>query len=129
MTSLAPFVVFAQTLADEAATILRTHGGVSASTTVKPDKTFVTTLDLQIETQLRACINTAFPDHGIWGEEFDAVRPDARWVWTLDPIDGTMAFVAGMPVYSTLIGLCRDGVPVIGVMHFPGTGERWVLTR
>ena len=125
MTSLAPLMAFAHTLADEAAGMLAAHVSSPLGTTMKADKTFVTTLDLAIETRLRERITAQFPDHGIWGEEFEVLRPDAEWVWTLDPIDGTMAFVAGMPVYSTLIALCRAGVPVIGVMNFPATGERW----
>ena len=125
MTALAPFIAFAHTLANAASAMLTAHATTTMDTAVKGDKTFVTSLDLDIEEQLRTRIMTAFPDHGIWGEEFEAVRPDATWVWTLDPIDGTMAFVAGMPVYSTLIALCRDGVPVVGVMNFPATGERW----
>lgn len=125
MTDLAPLTAFAHDLADEAADMLLAQAASPMGTTMKADKTFVTSLDLAIETRMRNRIAAAFPDHGIWGEEFEASRLDARWVWTLDPIDGTMAFVAGMPVYSSLIALCRDGVPVVGVMNFPGTGERW----
>lgn len=98
-------------------------------TTVKPDKTFVTALDLDIEKRLRARIHAAYPGHGIVGEEFDAEGADAEWVWTLDPVDGTMALVAGIPVYSTLISLSHHGVPVIGVMHFPAIQTRWVGAR
>jgi inositol-phosphate phosphatase / L-galactose 1-phosphate phosphatase / histidinol-phosphatase len=92
----------------------------------KADKTFVTALDLAIEKEQRALINSAFPEHGILGEEHQAVGLDRPWVWTLDPIDGTMAYVCGMPVYSTLISLCYESTPVLGLMHFPATQERWV---
>lgn len=126
MTDLSRLTAFASALADEAASMLAAQAVSSLGATKKADKTFVTALDLSIESHLRQRIAAAYPDHGIWGEEFDAVRPDAQWVWTLDPIDGTMALVAGMPVYSTLIALCRDGVPLIGVMNFPATGERWI---
>jgi inositol-phosphate phosphatase / L-galactose 1-phosphate phosphatase / histidinol-phosphatase len=124
--TLAPYIAFAETLADEAAAMIASHSKKPLGTTVKADKTFVTELDLAIETQLRARILAGFPDHGVFGEEFDPVRMDAEWVWTLDPIDGTMALVAGMAVYSTLIALCHRGVPVVGVMHFPATNHRWV---
>jgi inositol-phosphate phosphatase / L-galactose 1-phosphate phosphatase / histidinol-phosphatase len=125
MTELTPLTAFANNLADEAAKMLAQHVSSPLGTTMKADKTFVTSLDLAIESRLRELISAAFPDHGIWGEEFAALRPDAEWVWTLDPIDGMMAFVVGMPVYSTLIALCRNGIPVVGIMNFPATGERW----
>lgn len=118
------FVQFAERLADAAAAMLE-PGRVSAMT-VKPDKSFVTELDFAIEARLREMIAAEYPDHGILGEEFAATRPTAEYVWILDPIDGTAAFVAGMPVYGTLIALARHGEPVVGVMHFPATRERWV---
>jgi inositol-phosphate phosphatase / L-galactose 1-phosphate phosphatase / histidinol-phosphatase len=124
--TLAPYIQFAEALADEAAAMVDAHAKKPLGTTVKADKTFVTELDLAIETQLRARILARFSDHGIFGEEFAPVRIDAEWVWTLDPIDGTMALVAGMAVYSTLIALTHRGVPVVGVMHFPATQQRWV---
>lgn len=96
------------------------------TTEIKADKTFVTALDLAIEHEQRALIAAAFPDHGIWGEEELSLGIDRPWVWTLDPIDGTMAYVCGMPVYSTLISLCFESIPVLGLMHFPATNERWV---
>jgi inositol-phosphate phosphatase / L-galactose 1-phosphate phosphatase / histidinol-phosphatase len=129
---LAPLVAFAEQLADEAAAMIVAHTaqtaplGTSMGTRIKPDKTFVTALDLAIEARLRERISAAYTAHGIYGEEFDPVATDAEWVWTLDPIDGTMALVTGMPVYSTLIALLHHGVPVVGVMHFPATRQRWV---
>jgi inositol-phosphate phosphatase / L-galactose 1-phosphate phosphatase / histidinol-phosphatase len=96
------------------------------STEIKADKTFVTALDRAIEHEQRALITATFPDHGIWGEEELSLGLDRPWVWTLDPIDGTMAYVCGMPVYSTLISLCFESIPVLGLMHFPATNERWV---
>ncbi len=123
---LQPFIEFANALADEAAQMAATAAGSILGTMVKADRTFVTALDLDIETRLRANIHAAYSGHGIVGEEFHAESADAQWVWTLDPIDGTMALVAGIPVYSTLISLSHWGVPVIGVMHFPAIGTRWV---
>jgi histidinol phosphatase-like enzyme (inositol monophosphatase family) len=118
------FVRFAEHLADAAAAMIGGDG--PKDTSVKPDKSFVTELDLAIERRLRELIAAEFPDHGVLGEEFDAVRPTAEHVWILDPIDGTAAFVAGMPVYGTLIALARRGEPIVGAMHFPATRERWV---
>lgn len=92
----------------------------------KPDRSFVTETDAAVEHQLRALIAARFPGHGILGEEAAGTWVDAEYVWVLDPIDGTAAFIAGIPVYSTLIALCRDARPVVGVMDFPALGLRWV---
>lgn len=118
------FVRFAEHLADTAAAMI--DAGGAGDPTMKPDRSFVTALDLAIEARLREMIGAEYPHHGILGEEFAATRPTAEHVWVLDPIDGTAAFVAGMPVYGTLIALARNGEPVVGVIHFPATRERWV---
>ncbi len=74
---------------------------------------------------MRQMIKRTFPTHGIVGEEFGAEGADAEYVWVLDPIDGTRAFMAGLPVWGTLIGLTRQGAPAYGLMHQPFTGERF----
>ncbi|WP_342165517.1 histidinol-phosphatase [Methylobacterium sp. SD21] len=83
----------------------------------------VTEADRAAEVVLRAMIGKAFPGHGILGEEFGTEREDAECVWVLDPIDGTRAFIAGLPTWGTLIGLTRHGVPVRGLMHQPYLNE------
>jgi histidinol phosphatase-like enzyme (inositol monophosphatase family) len=85
----------------------------------------VTEADKAAEVSMRRLIASAFPDHGIVGEEFGAERADADLVWVLDPIDGTRAFVAGLPLWGTLIGLTRAGRAVYGLMHQPFIGERF----
>jgi len=85
----------------------------------------VTDADRAGEVAMRTMIQRTFPEHGILGEEFGNERPDATWVWALDPIDGTKSFIAGMPAWGTLIGLMREGVPVYGMMHQPFIGERF----
>jgi myo-inositol-1(or 4)-monophosphatase len=85
----------------------------------------VTEADRAAETAMRSLIHSAFPVHGIIGEEFGDERPDATYVWVLDPIDGTTSFIAGLPAWGTLIGLLKDGVPVYGMMHQPFIGERF----
>ncbi len=82
----------------------------------------VTEADRAAEVVLRAMIGQTFPGHGILGEEFGSERTDAECVWVLDPIDGTRAFIAGLPTWGTLIGLTRNGVPVRGLMHQPYLG-------
>ena len=75
---------------------------------------------------MRAVLAARFPAHGIAGEEFGTDRADARLCWVLDPIDGTRAFITGRPVFGTLVALLDDGVPVLGVIDQPITGERWI---
>jgi histidinol phosphatase-like enzyme (inositol monophosphatase family) len=85
----------------------------------------VTAADRAAETVMRGLIRKHFPAHGIVGEEFEDVKSDAPYVWVLDPIDGTKSFIAGMPVWGTLIGLCKESAPVYGMMAQPFIGERF----
>lgn len=117
---------FALALADEARAMFTPHLHTAPSSEVKADRSFVTALDRAIEERLRQRIEARCPTHGIHGEEFGAVRSDAEWVWVLDPVDGTAPFLAGVPVFGCLIALLHHGVPVLGVMDFPATAERWL---
>jgi myo-inositol-1(or 4)-monophosphatase len=85
----------------------------------------VTEADRAGESTMRQIIKRSFPTHGVVGEEFGSDREDAEYVWVLDPIDGTRAFIAGLPTWGTLIGLSRNGQPAFGMMHQPFTGERF----
>jgi myo-inositol-1(or 4)-monophosphatase len=85
----------------------------------------VTAADRAAEQAMRALISQQFPGHGIVGEEFGADRPDADYVWYLDPIDGTKSFISGMPAWGTLIALTHGGSPVLGMMHQPFIRERF----
>jgi myo-inositol-1(or 4)-monophosphatase len=85
----------------------------------------VTEADRGAETAMRRLIAQTFPAHGVIGEEYGADRPDAEYVWVLDPIDGTKSFVSGMPTWGTLIGLMHRGRPVYGMMAQPFTRERF----
>ena len=85
----------------------------------------VTEGDRAGESVMRHMIKRQFPAHGVLGEEFGSENTDAEYVWVLDPIDGTRAFISGIPVWGTLIGLTRKGVPVYGMMNQPFTGERF----
>ena len=85
----------------------------------------VTAADRAAESAMRVMIGTNFPEHGIIGEEFGPERPDADYVWVLDPIDGTKSFISGMPAWGTLIALTHRGAPVLGLVHQPFVGERF----
>jgi inositol-phosphate phosphatase/L-galactose 1-phosphate phosphatase/histidinol-phosphatase len=119
-------VRFAEELADVSRGMLARAAVESTRVDVKPDRSFVTEADRAIEVVLRERITAAYPDHGILGEEYGPHRVDAETVWVLDPIDGTAPFIAGIPVYATLIGVSRFGRPWIGVLDFPATDDRWV---
>jgi myo-inositol-1(or 4)-monophosphatase len=85
----------------------------------KSDASPVTLADRGAEELMRARITRRFPEHGIIGEEFGRERPDAEFVWVLDPIDGTKAFITGLPLWGTLIALLHQGQPVLGCIHQP----------
>src|SRR6478672_4164113 len=85
----------------------------------------VTEADRAAEAVMRRMIKGNFPQHGIVGEEFGNEREDAEYVWVLDPIDGTKSFIAGFPIWGTLIALLHKGTPVFGMMHQPYIGERF----
>ncbi|MDP6952838.1 MAG: histidinol-phosphatase [Alphaproteobacteria bacterium] len=86
----------------------------------------VTIADREAEAAIRERIAARYPEHGILGEEHGSTRPDAPWQWIIDPIDGTRAFIAGMPLFGILIGLTYEGEPVLGVVDQPVLDERFV---
>lgn len=83
----------------------------------------VTRADREAEAAARRAIATRFPDHGVIGEEYGEDRPEAEFVWVLDPIDGTRAFISGLPLWTTLVGLLREGRPWLGAIHQPCLDE------
>lgn len=94
----------------------------------KGDKTWVTEADLSIEKELRKMIRSTFPEHRIIGEEEGDEFPSIshsnadEWTWILDPIDGTFSFVHGVPFYSSLLAVLKNGVPQIGFAALPEMG-------
>ncbi len=88
----------------------------------------VTAADRGAEAAIRQAIEVQFPEHGVIGEEYGQDRPDAEFVWVLDPIDGTRGFIAGIPLWTTLIALRFRGEPVVGLISQPYLGEVFVGT-
>ena len=86
----------------------------------------VTTADRGAEAAIRAVIAKHHPDHGVIGEEYGEDRPDAEFVWVVDPVDGTRAFIAGLPLWTTLIGLRHRGEPVLGSIGQPFLDEVFI---
>lgn len=98
----------------------------SLNTEFKGDGSPVTDVDKATEDCIREIISERYPAHGILGEEREDVRPDAEFKWLIDPIDGTLPFITGIPVFGTLIALVHGETPIIGVIDMPMTGERWI---
>lgn len=122
-------IAAAEAAADVAGAAIRPFFRAGVASDLKTDRSPVTIADRTAEQAMRAVLSERFPDHGILGEEFGLHRPDARMRWVLDPIDGTRAFITGRPTFGTLIGLLDGGVPVLGIIDQPVTGERWIGAR
>lgn len=89
----------------------------------------VTEADREAERAIKALILSEFPDHSILGEEHGLENAGSRYQWVIDPIDGTRAFISGLPVWGTLVGLTVDGDAVAGLMSQPFTGELFYATE
>ena len=118
--------VFLATALDAARTataVVRGFYQSNLAVTIKADKTPVTKADVETEKVIRAIIETKFPTHGFHGEETGSKALEAEYVWLVDPIDGTKAFVREYPMFSTQIALMHRGRLVVGVSSAPAYGE------
>jgi len=95
----------------------------------KPDRTFVTVADTAIEARLRERIESAFPKHGIVGEEYGSAGANADTRWYIDPIDGTHNYMRGIPVFATLLAVERAGELQAAVISAPALRMRWGAWR
>ena len=120
------FIDLAARLADASGAVIRRYFRTDVAVEDKPDASPVTRADREAETAMRRLIEEAYPEHGIIGEEHGTVRAEAEYVWVLDPIDGTKSFIAGVPLFGTLIALLEDGKPILGIVDQPILGERWL---
>lgn len=120
------FEAIANRLADEAGEIVKQYFRQPFDVEVKGDDSPVTIADRNVEKRMREIIAEMRPDDGIYGEEFGVKEGTSGYTWVLDPIDGTKSFVIGRPTFGTLIALCKDGAPILGVIDQPILGERWV---
>jgi inositol-phosphate phosphatase/L-galactose 1-phosphate phosphatase/histidinol-phosphatase len=119
------FLALANGLADAAGEITRKHFRQPFEVISKADESPVTVADRSIEEAIRALIEKARPEDGIYGEEFGIKESRNGLTWVIDPIDGTKSFVIGRPTFGTLIALCKDDVPVLGIIDQPISKERW----
>lgn len=129
---LRELIEFAGTLADAAGAAILPHFRAPLDiANKKNDGQFdpVTIADRNAEQAIRILISKTYPGHGILGEEFGAVAGSSGLTWCIDPIDGTRAFIMGVPQWGVLIGLHDGTAPVLGVMDQPFTGERFTGSR
>jgi inositol-phosphate phosphatase/L-galactose 1-phosphate phosphatase/histidinol-phosphatase len=124
--SLESALAVAHHLADDAGELSLHWFRAGVAVHTKSDDSPVTIADREVERRMRVMLSQRFPTHGIFGEEHGSERTDAEWVWVLDPIDGTAAFITGSPLWGNLIALLWRGRPVLGVVNIPVLGERWV---
>jgi inositol-phosphate phosphatase/L-galactose 1-phosphate phosphatase/histidinol-phosphatase len=120
------YVDLANRMADVAGAVVLSYFRKKVEIEDKKDASPVTIADRQSEAIMRELISQHAPEHGILGEEYGPERLDAEWVWVLDPIDGTKAFITGKPSFGILIALLHMGKPVLGVIDQPVTAERWL---
>lgn len=135
MEQMSPFLQTALQAAAEAAEIARYYYCRNVKVEMKEDRSPVTVADVECERRIRAIISARFADHGFYGEETGQEKPDAEYLWLVDPIDGTKSFVRQYPFFSTQIALMRKGEIIVGVSSAPvfeelayaerGQGARW----
>jgi len=119
-------IAFATHLADEAGAIIRPYFRQSMDIETKGDESPVTMADRAVEQRLRHLIEQNRPQDGIFGEEYGIKPSQNAYDWVIDPIDGTKSFIIGRPSFGTLIALCENGIPILGIIDQPILRERWV---
>lgn len=118
-----PFLATALEAARAGADVIRRYYQQNLAVTVKADKSPVTQADIETEQTIRKLIAERFPTHGFYGEETGSAALDAEYLWLVDPIDGTKAFVREYPFFSTQIALMHQGRLIVGVSSAPVYGE------
>lgn len=119
-------IALAVRLAEAAGAAIRPYFRADAGAERKDDATPVTLADRAAEQAMRRILTAEVPRDTIIGEEFGATPGQSGRSWVLDPIDGTAGFLAGRPIFGTLIALVVEGWPVLGVLDQPILGERWI---
>ena len=120
------YLIFGEKFVDSCGELLKKHYQENVHVEAKSDGSFVTNIDKEIESLFLKKIKKAFPDHGVLGEEFGHHNPKSKYLWVIDPLDGTHSFIAGKPLFGTLLCLTIDGTPSLGIIDMPILNERWV---
>ena len=119
MSELEELKKFCKLLADESSKEIKPYFRSKIVIESKKDESPVTIADKTAEEKMRELIMKEFPNHGIIGEEFGVINPDAEYKWILDPIDGTKSFICGAYTFGTMIGLLQKNKPILGVINQP----------
>lgn len=119
-------IELAHRLADAAGQVIRPLFRADFAHEAKADKSPVTEADRAAEDAIRAILDRECPNDSIVGEEYGTKDGTSGRCWVLDPIDGTISFMAGRPIFGTLIALLQDGFPVLGIIDQCVSGERWL---
>jgi len=128
-TKLPEFLATALQAAKSARELIMSYYNGEFDIEIKADQTPVTVADRGAERVIREIITNAFPDHGIFGEEFGAENKDTEYLWLVDPIDGTKSFVKRYGMFSTQIALMHRGELILGVSCAPAMNELAWATR
>lgn len=123
LNSLHKYLDFAIQTAQEAGQITLKYFQSDFVAEFKADESPVTIADRLAEEHIRARITASFPSHAILGEEYGELKGNNSYKWLIDPIDGTRAFVRGVPLYAVLIGLEINGISQVGVAYYPALDE------
>ena len=119
-------IAIAHRLADAARAAILPHFRSGLASERKADASPVTLADRAAEEAMRRILTAECGRDGVHGEEFGITAGSTGRTWVLDPIDGTTGFLAGRPIFGTLIALVVDGWPVLGVIDQAVLGERWL---
>ncbi len=122
---LAKFLEYANHIADDARDIARDLHLKSRVKWTKDDGTWITEADVKIEETAYELIRQLFPNHDFYGEEYGDNHSNSEYKWCVDPIDGTMAYVYGLPTFTVLIALTQNNEPILGIIESPSMGYRW----
>ncbi len=119
-------IELASRLAEAAGDVIRPFFRAAFEHEIKGDASPVTEVDRAAEAAIRAILDRECPTDAIIGEEYGTKDGTSGRAWVIDPIDGTVSFMAGRPIFGTLIALLEDGWPVLGVIDQCINGERWI---
>tara|TARA_B110001452_G_C15215870_1_gene421646 strand:- start:914 stop:1699 length:786 start_codon:yes stop_codon:yes gene_type:complete len=119
------YLDFANNFADKSGKILKKKFEESFNIEVKDDGSMVTEVDQEIEDLFLKELKKKFPEHGVLGEEFGSYKPYSSHQWIIDPLDGTHSFIAGKPLFGTLLCLTVEDIPTLGIIDIPILNERW----
>ena len=120
------YLSFAKKLINVSEKIVKKNTPTKIKVNFKIDQSPVTKVDMQVERSLRKLISQKYPEHGIYGEEYQNKNLQSEFIWVIDPIDGTKNFINGNGNYGTLLALCHKGAPIIGIINSPELKKRWI---